>query len=388
MQYKISLCNFRKIFNPMKMYLIVFIIFFVSKSVSQFEEFPRFQIEERKINREKMKFSKAKSLDITEFIYKYGVPEKKGIKIATTKFDTLGNPIDDIENDSLGIFKTKHKVKYDSLGNLLEDVETDKGNNTVSKVMYEYDSSRNNIKQLFFNSLGRIESKIEFAYSSNNLLLQSTEVDSMGKDLQKKLYKYEEFKEQIITQRDSITFDTTYKVKNLLNEVEIKNYSNTQKDELFGKRKSTNNNGEIINYIYGIDGKVLEKIEKTLDGKLILTTQYTYTENGKVFEIIKTKTPEVKSRRKVEHTKTPDGRSFEIVKGGSTSGNLSSKFDEKNIFFYDGNENLIVSYKFDGSNNLIEKKFFKYNNIGNLVEEILFNVKIDEPYKLTKYDYK
>lgn len=197
------------------------------------------------------------------------------------------------------------KYKFDDKGNKIDVVFFNQKGTIGNKDIYKYDDKCNELEYISYDSKGKIEFKSESKYNEDGNRIEQTNYKSDGELSSKKTFKY-------------------------------------------------NEKGDLIEYVYYYPPYREES-----------KYEYKYDENGNIIERIKFETSPISNAQSKNISKFNNGKIIE-----ESSNTESGDMLTKDVYLYDevGNNIEKVNYDFDG--NKTSEYICKYNENGNLVEEI------------------
>ena len=265
-----------------------------------------------------------------------------------TKYNSLGNIIEESSFDSTGLLESKSISKYDSSGKLIEESGCGSDGIFNKKTSYEYDLNGNNTGIFWYDSTGRLRSNDIYQY------------DSTGNKTEWSWYISDKLYIQVTSKYDSLG-----KIIEGLHSHPVQESSNYK-----------------IFYTYNSDGNIVEKSEYRLDGTVREKNITKYDSVGNKIEM-----SEYNSDGELRTNHKFDFRENEIER-------LEYRWNGlvKVVTNYDSRGNLIEKSKYssDRINHLIMNT---YNDKNRLVEneEYEFEFKFGEnqktPTKKKTYEY-
>ncbi|MEK7263736.1 MAG: hypothetical protein AAB071_04410 [Bacteroidota bacterium] len=298
--------------------------------------------------REHIKAAKIKSVDRTEHTYKFGAPEKRGIKKEAIKYDTSGQRIEWATYYSDGTLSAKYKYRYDSKGNKSEETKYNPDNTIASKILFTYDDSNNETEAVWYFPDGGIEAKSVSHYDSAGRIYDFTKFRYDGLIIQRKTYSY--------NGNGSLIEENNFKTEQL--DVPKTNIR---------KRKTEETTSDKRTFAYDANENMIEEILYKTDGSINVKFTYKYDSTGHLSEMVE-----------IQGEKSSKGIRKITIAGVS----------QKTLYFYNTNGDLILAqvYNMDGS--IGAKTEYTYDTNRSKTEEVYYTVRLDEPETVNKYIYK
>jgi YD repeat-containing protein len=306
-----------------------------------------YSVEDKPVNKPDVKGGIRKSVEYS-YKYKFGQPDiKSKEKQYERTYNEKGFWIECLKFEKNKLY-SKGLIKYDDNNNWIEVVWVDLKGNVKHKYTHKYDARGKEIEETSFDAEEYEENyKITYNYNENGDLIEIINYNGDGDIMSKEVNKYDNMNYLIANinydENGSIALKHTYKNDGKGNALEIVTVN--EKGIVTSKlSQKFNSNGKLLEYI-GLNEK------STVTSKGI----YKYNTDGNLIEGL------------VLITNEPNSA-------------------EQTIYDTKGNKIEINWYKSDktksGSN------IWKYDSMGNILEEKNYNDKSKDPYwmKINKYD--
>jgi len=221
----------------------------------------------------------------------------KGKVKLITSMTYLAETFGGVPTDTL---TTKTRFLYDEKGNLIEtnyyDIKTDV---VYSKSRCVYDNNGNKLELTSYNKVGEIDGKNVYKYDNKNHEIEEKSTYWKNNNLNGKIIHNYDYKSMILETSffkadGSLKYKFVYKIDDRGNIIEVYNsigkietktqYQYNEKGKIIKKswesyKGGGTQKGEII-YQYDEEGNEIKRVESSIYGKIISTSQYVYDNFG------------------------------------------------------------------------------------------------------------
>lgn len=284
-------------------------------------------------------------------------------------FNTQGDVVEFVDYNENGKPWFKYVYKYDSNRNKIEVLHYNYDDNAFPKpeiVKYKYDAEGNRTEYTSYNNKGSIDEKTIFKYDSYGNIIEIKVYQEDGSWRETRTYRYDSNGneiEYVYIGRYTPNSKLTYKYNSQNKIIEQVVYTYDDINKYFKKNNTTT-------YKYNSLGLIIEETKIYHDNTHAVTLEYKYDEVGNLVEY---------GNLKAEYGGWKFTFSYDL------QGNLveENSLSEKLLWIYNGNQppRSIKS----GDYQIDSKTIYKYDHIGNRVEEISYKGEAMLPYSMVEY---
>jgi hypothetical protein len=215
----------------------------------------------------------------------------------TYKYDSHGNMIESVQENSYSCSKIQNLYVYDSNGKVIKQdiisfnsllcgsvVESDTEPWGETKIVFKYDSHGNVVEKNIYSADSATTKKLSYVYDSNGNIIEKIEHNSDGSVYQKFIYQYDSegrMTEYAIYYPDELMEKATYIYNAEGNVVEHRLYQNDEIfcDDSFSADGEYYGSGKFV-FKYNSKGEMVEKSFRSSDGSSSIRTTYEYDSHG------------------------------------------------------------------------------------------------------------
>jgi hypothetical protein len=111
-------------------------------------------------------------------------------KVAYEEFDKSGRSTLKVDYNPDGSVDKKESTKYDSYGNKVEEIQQDIAKNKYSRKVSKYNVHKDKTEEAEFDFSGNLVKKTTYMYSGGGNKVLETVTDGSGKQIEKSIYLY------------------------------------------------------------------------------------------------------------------------------------------------------------------------------------------------------